>query len=160
MARLVFIILFSTPCLVLAQAPDNAQVVRLEALKELIDKPKGEIRVINFWATWCAPCIKEIPLFEQLHADREDVEVFLVSMDLDLNPDPARVYQFMERRGIRANVLLLNEKDPNSWIDQIDPSWSGALPATLVVNPTTGKRIFVESQVHKDDLDKMIMEVQ
>lgn len=161
MKRFLLLAFIATvPCLSAAQAPANAQVVRLEALKEIINKPTGMTRVINFWATWCAPCIKEIPLFEQLDAERDDVEVYLVSMDLDLDPDPAKVYRFMERRGIRSTVLLLNETDPNTWIDQIDPSWSGALPATLIVNPATGKRIFVEKQLHNGDLQRMIIELQ
>lgn len=143
----------------MAQEPPNARTVRLEALLELIDKP-GSIRVINFWATWCAPCIKELPLFEQLNNESDDVEVYLVSMDLDLDPDPLKVYRFMERRKILSTVLLLDEKDPNSWIDQIDSSWSGALPATLVVNPTTGRRIFVEKQLHNGDIQEIIAELK
>lgn len=143
----------------MAQVPPNARTVRLEELLELIDKP-GSIRVINFWATWCAPCIKELPLFEQLNNESDDVEVYLVSMDLDLDPDPLKVYRFMERRKILSTVLLLDEKDPNSWIDQIDPSWSGALPATLVVNPTTGRRIFVEKQLHNGDIQGIIAELK
>ena len=162
MKRFTLLALIATqPCFSVAQeAPANAQVVHLEALKEIINKPTGKIRVINFWATWCAPCIKELPLFEQLNAENDEVEIYLVSMDLDLDPDPAKVYRFMERREIRSTVLLLNEKDPNAWIDQIDPSWSGALPATLILNPATGKRIFVERQLHDGDLQKMIIELQ
>lgn len=153
-------LLISLPYVGLAQSPENAQLVRLEALEEVINKPTGKIRVINFWATWCAPCIKELPFFEQLNAERDDVEVYLVSMDLDLDPDPAKVYRFMERRKIRSAVLLLNESDPNAWIDQVDPSWSGALPATLIVNPATGERIFVERQLHDGELQKMIDQLQ
>ncbi|HLT72685.1 MAG TPA: TlpA disulfide reductase family protein [Cyclobacteriaceae bacterium] len=153
-------LLISLPYLGLAQAPENAQTVRLEALKEVINKPAGKIRVINFWATWCAPCIKELPLFEQLTAERDDVEVYLVSMDLDLDHDPAKVYRFIERREIRSAVLLLNESDPNAWIDQVDPSWSGALPATLIVNPATGERIFVERQLYDGELHQLIDQLQ
>lgn len=152
-------LIVAVPYLSIAQAPANSQVVRLADLKEIITRP-GKTRVINFWATWCAPCIKELPLFEQLNADRDDVEVFLVSMDLDLDPDPEKVYRFMKRQSIRSTVLLLDERDPNAWIDQIEPSWSGALPATLVVNPATGRRIFVEKQLHNGDLNEMIMELQ
>lgn len=152
-------LIVAVPYLSIAQAPANSQVVRLADLKEIITRP-GKTRVVNFWATWCAPCIKELPLFEQLNADRDDVEVFLVSMDLDLDPDPEKVYRFMKRQSIRSTVLLLDERDPNAWIDQIEPSWSGALPATLVVNPATGRRIFVEKQLHNGDLDEMIMELQ
>lgn len=116
--------------------------------------------VVNFWATWCAPCIQELPLLEELNTSAENVDVLLVSMDLDLDPDPQKVYRFVTRRKLQSQVLLLNEKDPNSWIDRVEPSWSGALPATLVINPQTGKRIFVEGQLKEGKLQEMLARVR
>jgi thiol-disulfide isomerase/thioredoxin len=119
------------------------------------------ILVVNFWATWCAPCVKELPLFEKLHSEaKPGVSVALVSMDLDIDPNPDKVYRFVERKGLKSKVLLLDEKDPNSWISSIDPEWSGALPATIVINQKTGKRKFVERSLHEGDLEKLIAEVQ
>src|SRR3970282_302300 len=152
----VVFLLFSSHILLYGQAPGNAEIVKLPELQKIIEAPSEQIKVVNFWATWCAPCIKEIPLFEELNAERNDVKVFLVSLDLDLDPNPAKVYRFMERRGIESTVLLLNEKDPNTWIDEIDPDWSGALPATLIVNGSTGERIFIERQLQDGDLEQLI----
>lgn len=69
-----------------------------------------KIQVINFWATWCAPCVKELPLFEKLGQERKDVKVTLVSMDLDLDPNPDKVYRFIARKKIQSEVLILDEK--------------------------------------------------
>src|SRR5690606_11602895 len=102
------------------------------------------------------PCIKELPYFEQLHKERQDVKVTLVSMDMDLDPNPAKVHKFIARKEIQSEVLILNERDPNSWIDKIEKEWSGALPATLIINTTTGQRIFVEKELHDGDLEKLI----
>lgn len=138
------------------QTPKNARIVTLSDLTTIMSRSAGNILVINFWATWCAPCIQELPLLEELNASSPDVDVLLVSMDLDLDPDPQKVYRFVERRHLRSQVLLLNEPDPNSWIARLEPSWSGALPATLIIHPGTGKRIFVEGQLKEGELEEML----
>lgn len=142
------------------QAPANARIVNLSELTTIMSRTSGNILVINFWATWCAPCIQELPLLEEVNASSPDVDVILVSMDLDLDPDPQKVYRFVTRRQLRSQVLLLNEPDPNSWINRLEPSWSGALPATLVIHPRTGKRIFVEGQLEEGELDNMLARVR
>ena len=138
----------------------EAKTVKLEELKNLIEAKTDHIQVINFWATWCAPCVKEIPLFEKLGQDRPDIKVTLVSMDLDLDPNPEKVHKFIARKKLQSNVLILDAKSPNLWIDQIEKTWSGALPATIIVNGTTGQRKFVEKELHEGELEKLIAEVQ
>lgn len=157
-ARCLFLTILFLPSLLPAQ-PDQTAIIKLKDLKEIIQTPDEKIKVINFWATWCAPCIKELPLLEKLNEERNDVSVILVSMDLDLDPNPEKVYKFIERRGIKSRVLLLNEKDPNSWIDQIDDTWSGALPATLIINAKTGQRKFIEKELHQGELENLIEEL-
>jgi len=135
-------------------------MVKLDQLQQALGQEKDRVQVINFWATWCAPCLKELPLFEKLNEERQDVKVRLVSLDMDLDPNPDKVRNFVSRKKLKSEVIILNEKDPNSWIDKIDKAWSGALPATLVVNNRTGKRKFVEGELKAGDLEKLIAEVQ
>jgi thiol-disulfide isomerase/thioredoxin len=142
------------------EAVAQAKIVKLAELKRVMETPGEEIRVINFWATWCAPCIKEMPLFEKLNRERKDVVVTLVSMDLDLDPNPAKVHKFVERKKIASRVLILDESNPNAYIDEIEKQWSGALPATIVINSKTGKRKFVERELHEGELEKLIDEVK
>lgn len=155
----IFTFIFLAGVLTLS-AQEQARIVKIDELKTLISAKDDHIKVINFWATWCAPCVKEMPLFEKLDQERDDVKVTFVSMDLDLDPDPAKVYKFVTRKKIQSEVLILDEKNPNSWIDAIDKSWSGALPATIVINGKTGQRKFVEKELHEGDLEKLIAEVQ
>ena len=151
-------------CIGLAGAPASAQVkaqiVDLTGLQKVIKGPGSEVRVINFWATWCAPCIKELPLLEKLGQERPDVKVTLVSLDLDLDPNPEKVHKFVQRKKLKSDVLILDAGNPNEWIDQVDKRWSGALPATLIVNTKTGKSKFVERELHEGDLEKLISELQ
>lgn len=138
----------------------SAELVKLDKLQKIIQNEQEQIQVINFWATWCAPCLKELPLFEKIHTNTKDVLVRLVSMDMDLDPDPEKVRKFVIRKKIQSQVLILNEQNPNLWIDQLDKAWSGALPATLVINNKTGKRKFVEKELHEGDLEKLIADVR
>jgi thiol-disulfide isomerase/thioredoxin len=139
----------------------QAEIIKLDKLKEIIERRSDNVVIVNFWATWCAPCIKELPIFEKISAEKKPgIQVYLVSMDLDLDPNPEKVYRFIDRKKLQSRVLLLNEKDPNAWIDQIDPAWSGALPATLVVDQKTGQRKFIGKELHEGELEKVIAEVQ
>jgi len=138
----------------------KAELIKLDKLQKLISARTDQIQVINFWATWCAPCVKEIPLFERLNQERTDVKVLLVSMDIDLDPDPQKVEKFIERKKILSQVVILDERNPNSWIGKIDQRWSGALPATLIINSANGRRKFIEHEMHEGDLEKMIEEIK
>lgn len=139
----------------------KAELVSLSEMKERLSATGDHIVVFNFWATWCAPCVKEMPLFEKLTAEkRPNVKVTLVSMDLDLDPNVDKVHKFVTRKNLQSEVLILDAKNPNAWIDQIEKQWSGALPATIIINQKTGQRKFVEKELHEGDLEKLIAEVQ
>jgi thiol-disulfide isomerase/thioredoxin len=139
----------------------KAELIKLSRLQQIMEARSEKIQIVNFWATWCAPCIKELPLFEKLTAEgRSDVKVTLVSMDMDLDPNPEKVYKFLSRKNLQSEVLLLNEQNANAWINKIDKNWSGALPATIVINQKTGQRKFVEKELHEGDLERLIAEVQ
>ena len=138
----------------------NAQAQEIELIKfqelDNIIQDNNSIKVINFWATWCKPCIEEIPFFEALnkqYAD-ENVEVYLISFDFG---DDAlkKVNYFVTKRGIDSKVLILNETDFNDFINRIDPSWSGAIPATLLVDNIRGKKSFYEKQFGSGELEEI-----
>lgn len=158
MKSLLTILLLAVVLTVSAQ--EEAKLIKLPELQEIITSKGDNIKVINFWATWCAPCVKEMPLFEKLDQEREDVKVTFVSMDLDLDPDPAKVHKFVTRKKLQSQVVILDERDPNYYIEKIEKSWTGALPATIIVNSKTGQRKFVEKELHEGDLEKLIAEVQ
>ena len=138
----------------------SVESVKLVDLQKIIQATGDRVLVINFWATWCAPCIKEIPYFEKLNAEDKNAEVVLVSMDYDLDPNTDKVNRFVTRKKIKSRVLVLTENDPNSWIDKIDKRWSGALPATLVVNRKTGKRELTQGELGEGELEKLITKVK
>jgi thiol-disulfide isomerase/thioredoxin len=121
-------------------------------LKPLLNQKGDKIYVVNFWATWCAPCIKELPYFEVLD-QREDVEVLLVSLDFPKHKE-SRLLPFIKKNKLQAKVVLLDDADENYWINDIHPNWSGALPATLIY--TKKQRGFYEQSFTASKLDKIL----
>ena len=115
--------------------------------------------VLNFWATWCSPCVKEIAIFEKLHQDigNQKVKVILVSLDF-INQLERRVIPFLEEKGISAEVRIITDTDYNSWIDRVDPSWTGAIPATLIYNKD--QRVFLEKELSYNELLTQLQQIQ
>jgi thiol-disulfide isomerase/thioredoxin len=116
---------------------------KFEAFEKAILKKDDNTYVINFWAIWCAPCIKELPYFEQLHTENPKVKVILISLDSRKDLEK-KLIPFVARKQLTAEVILLSDKDYNAWLDKIDATWSGAIPATLIIS---GKRkLFAERE--------------
>lgn len=116
---------------------------KFDAFEKAVLKEDDNTYVVNFWATWCAPCIKELPYFEQLHKDNPKVKVILVSLDSRKDLEK-KLIPFVAKKQLTAEVILLSDKDYNAWLDKIDDSWSGAIPATLIIS---GKRkLFAERE--------------
>ena len=91
--------------------------------------------VINFWATWCKPCVEELPYFIELYNNYqgEKVKLILVSLDFKKQIDK-KLIPFIEKHNLQPEVVVLTDPDANSWIPKIADEWSGAIPATLVYN--------------------------
>ena len=124
-------------------------------LEPLLNYNDNNTYVINFWATWCKPCVEEMPYFQELHNTYSDqnVKVILVSLDF---PDKieSQLMPFIKDKKLTPRVVLLDDPDENYWIPKIDESWSGALPATLIYNKN--KRAFYEQSFTKESLFKEI----
>ena len=96
--------------------------------------------VVNFWATWCAPCIKELPYFEELNANysTKNVEVILVSLDFPKQIE-SKLIPFLLKNGLKSEVVVLDDVDSNTWIPKVNEEWSGAIPATVIYNKNKTK---------------------
>jgi len=137
----------------------KAAIIKFDGLQKILNTKTGQIQVINFWATWCAPCVKELPLLEKFNTENNlNAKITLINLDFADKID--KVNEFIARKNIHSNVLLLDEVDYNSWIDKVDKTWSGAIPATLVFNPMTGKRKFVEKELKEGELEKLVAELK
>jgi len=127
------------------------QVTVFETFDELenyaFQRDNDTTYVVNFWATWCGPCVKELPYFESLNKKYEGkaFKQILVSLDFKKQLD-SRVIPFIEKENIQSEVVLLADGKANKWIDRVDPSWSGAIPITIIYKGND--RSFYETEFH------------
>lgn len=132
-------------------------IIKYNELEKIFSKNDDTVRVINFWATWCKPCIEELPFFEQLNKETKNkkVKVYLISLDFT-NKYETSLLPFIKKRQLQSKVLLLDEPNYNSWIDKIDPKWSGSIPATLIVKSTDKIHNFYEKSFTYEELNTII----
>ena len=126
-----------------------------DGLAPIFEKNDDKVYVINFWATWCKPCIEELPYFETLNEKYKDknVEVILVSLDLP-NQLNKGLKNFVSRKNIQAKVIHLNDPDQNTWIPKVNANWDGAIPATVIYK--NDKRSFHAKSFTYDELEKEV----
>lgn len=108
-------------------------MLNFEQLQPMLNKTNDTTYVVNFWATWCRPCIKELPAFEKITEEFKDkpLKVLLVSLDFPEQLE-SHVLPFIKKRNLQSQVLLLNDTRAHIWIPKVDVTWSGAIPATLI----------------------------
>ena len=113
----------------------NIDIITFDELYKTIDLTSDNTYVINFWATWCRPCVKELPYFEFVNSQYSDknVKVLLVSLDFPSQIE-SKIKPYIFSKKIRSKVLLLNDPDLKSWIPKVSDKWVGGIPATLIVN--------------------------
>lgn len=110
------------------------QVINFKQLRPRLEasKTNDSVYVVNFWATWCSPCVEELPVFNQLsHVyAKQKLKILLVSLDM---PDSlASLHNFVKKNALKPEIILLDEPDFDSWINKVSPSWQGSLPTTLI----------------------------
>lgn len=135
----------------------RVEVVDFEALQPLLHQENDKIQVINFWATWCVPCVAELPYFQKLEENFPEVELTLISLDFSTKVE-SDLLPFMKERSLSSRVILLNEPDANRWIPEIDPDWTGAIPATIIYRGE--KREFYQQSFTFESLSKEVKTFQ
>ena len=156
------ICLLAGPVLAAHAQKNTARVIPKWKIEDVVRSFSGKndtVYVINFWATFCKPCIEEIPDFIRI-ADQyktKKVKLLLVSLDLP-SYVPVRLPEFIKKNKFNTNHVWLNETNADHFCPMIDPKWSGAIPSTIIVNNRTGYKKFTEDQISAADFEKYIQE--
>ncbi|QCK13744.1 TlpA family protein disulfide reductase [Mangrovivirga cuniculi] len=153
--RNIYILIFMVSFGFIAKS-QSVEKITIDELENLMDQESNKVLIFNFWATWCKPCIKEIPAFEELNEDGM-VSVHLVSIDFK-NQFEKRVVPFVEDRNLNSRVFFLAEENPNNWMPRISNEWSGAIPATLFIYKE--KKYFEEKEFTLDELNEYINKIR
>ncbi|NME69641.1 TlpA family protein disulfide reductase [Flammeovirga aprica] len=119
---------------------------KFDGLAPLFSHKDDTLRVINFWATWCKPCVKELPYFEQLDqefkAKGQKAKVVLISLDMN----EKNISNYIKKKNLTTPTLWLDDPDGNAWLGKVNPNWDGAIPVTLIIDKN--KTVFHNKDFH------------
>jgi thiol-disulfide isomerase/thioredoxin len=148
-------------CFGFAQSQKVNAVYKIGDLLKRIDRANDTIYVLNFWATWCVPCVKELPEIDSfaLRHRKEKVKVLLVSLDFKEDIDK-KVDPFLKKNKYKAECVLLDEINGNDFIDKIDKRWTGSIPATFFTFNARKKTAFIEKKIGRKELEEMLLQLK
>jgi len=153
MKNLFLLIILATLLSCEQEEPSTTEIVKRDYLTQLMEQPSSDrVQVINFWATWCAPCVEELPAFVELHKN-EAIEVILISLDDAGNVDKL-VNPFLIENNITPTVKLLDDPYAAEWIPIVDSHWDGAIPATLIQKGS--KKMFYNKSFTAAELEEEV----
>ena len=132
-------------------------MIKWETMDEILNKKTDTTYVINFWATWCKPCVAELPVFFEQEKQLSNKAIKFYFISLDFKRDfTTRLIPFVQKQNISSSVYLLDEPDYNAWINKVDSSWGGAIPATLIYNFVQKQHKFYEKEFSGEELKQTI----
>lgn len=134
-----------------------ATIVKFPELAARMSRQTDTTYIFNFFATWCEPCVHEFPNFQQFAKVHSSQKVKIVFVSLDFKKEFSKhLIPFLKKHRVREDVMLLDETDYNSWIDKVDSSWNGDLPATLILNNSKGMRKLISKECSEAELESSI----
>ena len=125
----------------LAKKPVTLEMASVDDIKKLVKNPSDKLRLINVWATWCAPCVAEYPellILQRMYGNRN---FEFISLSADNVESKDKALEFLEKKHSFVTNYLYDGTDKYKLIEALDPAWDGALPYTLLVEPG-GKSVY------------------
>lgn len=150
-------LILSLMVLAVTAMAQNVAKWKITDVEKYIESKPAEVLVINFWATFCKPCVAEIPSFIRISDQykKEQVALLLVSLDLP-SYYPKKVESFAAKHKFNTHIVWLQESNADYFCPKIESSWSGSIPATLIINSKTGYRKFFEEEISASEFESAL----
>ena len=144
-------------CTILGKSQAVSHVYKINQLLARINN-SDTTYIINFWATWCKPCVKELPSFDSLYlnSNKRNLKILLVSLDFKEDIEK-KLDPFLLKNKIKQECVVLDEINGNDFINKVDEKWTGAVPATLI--KLNNKRVFIEKSISLKSLNTSLSEI-
>jgi thiol-disulfide isomerase/thioredoxin len=142
-----------------AELPVTLEEIDVQGVKDLLKNPvSGKVRLINFWATWCGPCVAEFPdlvIIDRMYRGRS---FEFITVNLDKQARKGDALSFLKKHEASNKNYIFNDDDVYKLIDAVDADWQGGIPFTLLIEP--GGKIIYKKQDMIDPLEmkKMIVD--
>lgn len=145
-----------------ANTPDPLEL-SLSDIVQRLSPSSDSIYFFNFWATWCRPCIDEIPDMEKFAAKYANQKVKLVFINVDFPQQfRSKVVPFVAQQRLKSPVWMLNPQGlrTSQWLSKIETNWQGSIPATLIVAPAQSFRRFYEQPLTIREMEMILEDAQ
>jgi thiol-disulfide isomerase/thioredoxin len=150
--KILLLIIVATGSLIRLHA---IEIYNFRDIEPLLNKDNDTTYVIHFWATWCIPCLKELPAFNKIEDKYagQKVKIILVSLDFVRHLND-KLIPFIKNNNIKSEVIVLDDPNQNYWINEINPDWTGSIPATLIYKSES--RMFFERSLTYEEMVEFI----
>ena len=157
MIRVYILLVFMIGCTAVAST-QTIKKVKATDVRMMMDTSSVPL-IVNFWATWCAPCVKEIPWFDSIMTEKKSgAKLLLVSLDFP-ESYPGDLTSFVGKNGYKGEVVFLDESDASYFCPVLEKQWDGSIPSTIFINNKEKYKHFVGSQISRqqfaDELNKL-----
>lgn len=139
-----------------AQQRQVVDLYSLQQYQKRVLQENDTLYVVNFWATWCPPCVKELPFFKDLSKEYAERPIKFILISLDPKDNLEQTEVFLQKKKIAIETHILSAGDPNQWINTLEPSWQGSIPATFLYQKGSKVSFKEISFTHKKDLESFI----
>ena len=139
-----------------AKAEESPPIITITELDKILSIRSDTTYMVHFWATWCVPCVKELPEIEKIARELADkkLKVILISFDFEKSIE-TKLVPFLQSKNITSQVLVLKQERGYEWLERINSGWSGALPATIIYNSETLQ--FHEKSFEYSELKELLL---
>lgn len=134
--------------------------VKFSEVEEILNSENDTTYIVNFWATWCGPCVEEIPYFEELTEKykSDKFKIILISMDFESDVEK-RLLPFLEKKNYKSEIWWLNEAKQNEFIGKVEEEWYGEIPLTLIIKGSGKSRFWKAGKWEKEELYLKVEEI-
>lgn len=141
------------------KAQTSIPIIHLEELKNRYTQANDTTYIINFFATWCGPCIREMPVLNAFYEKNKDTKMQLIIVSLDQVGYAKKVAQKLSKLKVKAPTYLLQTNGSFDWLPSVDVRWQGSIPATLIIQNNKKVKALLETPLEEGQLEMYLQKL-